>query len=87
MIPITPIEGITILLDVDEIFAIESMPETVVVLVDQRRMVVSDRPESIVKNIRNRRAARVAGGGRLRISNAAPAPSSILRTAHGTGAD
>lgn len=85
MIPITPIEGMTILLSVDTIAAIESTPETVVVLVDQRRMVVSDKPETIVRNINRRRAARIARSGRLDITTGSGSSTTHLRAAERTG--
>ena len=60
MIPVTPIVGRTILLDADAIAAIESNPETIVVLADQRRMVVADTAEALVARIGKARAARLA---------------------------
>ena len=60
MIPVTAIEGVAILIDVDEIAAIESTPETVIVLADGRRMVAADSPESLVRRISRERARRVA---------------------------
>ena len=60
MIPVTPIAGRTILLDADTIAAIESNPETIIVLADRRRMGVTDRAETLVSRIGRVRAARLA---------------------------
>ena len=60
MIPVTPIVGRTILLDADAIAAIESNPETIVVLTDERRMVVTDPADVLVRRIGRARAARLA---------------------------
>jgi uncharacterized protein YlzI (FlbEa/FlbD family) len=60
MIPVTPIAGRTILLDADQIAAIESNPETIIVFADRRRMLVSDPAEALVSRIGRARAARLA---------------------------
>ena len=60
MIPVTPIAGRTILLDADLIEAIETDPNTVVVLADRRRMVVQDVAETLVAHIGKVRANRLA---------------------------
>lgn len=60
MIPVTPTAGLTILLDVDSVAAIESAPETVIVFTDGRRMVVSDSAEALVRRIARCRSARIA---------------------------
>ena len=62
MVPVTAIEGVAILIDVDEIAAIESTPETVIVLADGRRMVSADSAEALVQRIARERARRVARG-------------------------
>jgi uncharacterized protein YlzI (FlbEa/FlbD family) len=66
MIPVTPIVGRTILLDADAIAAIESNPETVIVLTDRRRMVVADAAEALVNRIGKARASRLAKAQDLR---------------------
>ncbi len=66
MIPVTPILGRTILLDADAIAAIESNPETIIVLTDRRRMVVTDAAEELVSRIGKARASRLAKGQDLR---------------------
>ena len=60
MIPVTPILGRTILLAADAIAAIESNPETIIVLTDRRRMVVTDAAEELVERIGRARASRLA---------------------------
>lgn len=60
MIPVTPTAGLTILLDVDAVAAIESTPETVIVFTDGGRMVVSDSAEALVRRIAHCRSARIA---------------------------
>ena len=60
MIPVTPLVGRTILLDAEAIAAIESNPETIVVLTDQRRMVVADTADELVHRIGKARASRLA---------------------------
>lgn len=62
MIPVTAIEGIATLIDVDEITAIESTPETVIVLADGRRMLSADSAETLVRRIARERARRMARG-------------------------
>lgn len=62
MVPVTAIEGVAILIHVDEIAAIESTPETVIVLADGRRMVAADSAETLVRRIARERARRVARG-------------------------
>ncbi len=60
MIPVTPIVGRTILLDADAIAAIESNPETVIVLADERLMVVAVPADDLFQRIGRARAARLA---------------------------
>ncbi len=60
MIPITPLEGLTVLLDVDLIEAIEPSPQPIIVLTNGRRLVVSDAPDSLLERIRRARASRLA---------------------------
>ena len=44
MIPVTPLAGGTILINADIIEAIETDPNTVIVLANGRRMIVTDDP-------------------------------------------
>lgn len=60
MIPVAPIAGGTILLNADLIEAIESDPDTVIVLANGRRMVVTDDPQTLVSHISRARAAVLA---------------------------
>ena len=60
MIPITPLEGLTVLLDVDLIEAIEPSSQPVIILTNGRRLVVSDAPDSLLERIRRARASRLA---------------------------
>ena len=71
MIPVTPIAGRTILLDADAIAAIECNPETIIVLADQRRMVVVDPADVLVSRIGRARAARLARAQDLRVRRGA----------------
>lgn len=60
MIPVTAIEGVATFIDVDEISAIESTPETVIVLADGRRMLSADSADTLVRRIARERARRMA---------------------------
>ena len=60
MIPITPVAGLTVLLDVDLIEAIEPATHPIIILVDGRRMVVMDSATVLLERIRRARAARLA---------------------------
>lgn len=51
MIPITPLEGASVLLNVHSIERIEETPETVLVLAGGRRMVVVDAALDLVDRI------------------------------------
>ena len=65
MIPITPVAGLTVLLDVDLIEAIEPATHPILVLVDGRRMVVMDSSTALLERIRRARAARLAAADPL----------------------
>ena len=69
MIPITPVAGLTVLLDVDLIEAIEPAAHPILVLVDGRRMVVMDSPTALLERIRRARAARLAAADQLEPRN------------------
>ncbi len=60
MIPVTPLQGSSILVNADLIEAVEQLPDTVLVLANGRRMVVLDSPADIVARIRHVRAAILA---------------------------
>ncbi len=60
MIPVTPLAGGTILINADIIEAIETDPDTVIVLANGRRMVVADDPATLVASIARARAAVLA---------------------------
>ena len=51
MIPITPLTGRTVLMNVDLIEQIEKAPETIIVLAGGRRMVVADVAQDLVDRI------------------------------------
>ncbi len=85
MIPVTPIAGLTILLDVDAVVAIESTPETVIVFADDHRMVVSDSAEALVRRIARCRSARVARAADPTMVDP-DVPSEARRTIPGPGA-
>lgn len=60
MIPVTPIAGGTMLLNADLIEAIEHDPNTVILLANGRRMVVTEDPETLVAHINRVRASLLA---------------------------
>jgi flagellar protein FlbD len=57
MIPITPLNDKTVLINIRSIERIEQMPETVLVLTGGRRMVVADLAQDVVKRIQRVHAA------------------------------
>ncbi len=68
MIPITPIPGgALVLLEADRIEAVEAADDTVVVLTDRRRVVVTESPEAIVASIHRARAGRLARASAHRV--------------------
>lgn len=79
MIPVTPIAGLTILLDVDAVVAIEATPETVIALDDGRRMVVADSVETLVRRIARCRGARIASAAEPHVVDAARQPAGLRR--------
>ena len=56
MIPVTPLAGGTVLINADLIEAIETDPNTVIILANGRRLVVSDDPTTLVDHISRSRA-------------------------------
>ena len=60
MIPVTPIAGGTTLLNADLIEAIENGPDTIIHLVNGRRMVVTDDAAELVAHISRVRASLLA---------------------------
>ena len=60
MIPVTPLAGGTILINADIIEAIETDPNTAIVLANGRRLIVADEPEALVASIGRARAAVLA---------------------------
>jgi len=60
MIPVSPLKGRQVYLNADLIEAIESCPDTVLVLANGRRMVIADSPEVVVNRIGEFRAAVLA---------------------------
>ncbi len=60
MIPVSPLKGRQVFLNADLIEAIESCPDTVLVLANGRRMVIADSPEDVVNRIGESRAAVLA---------------------------
>ena len=56
MIPVTPLAGGTVLINADLIEAIETEPNTVIILANGRRLVVSDDPNTLVDHISRSRA-------------------------------
>ncbi|NOX24423.1 MAG: flagellar FlbD family protein [Actinobacteria bacterium] len=60
MIPVSPLKGRQVFLNADLIEAIESCPDTVLVLANGRRMVIVDSPEVVVHRIGEFRASVLA---------------------------
>lgn len=60
MIPVTPLQGRAILVNADLIEEIESVPDTVIVLANGRRIFVTDAPADIVDRISHTRASVLA---------------------------
>ena len=60
MIPVMPLKGTRILVNADLIEEIESLPDTVIVLANGRRLFVLDSPTDIVERIRHLRASVLA---------------------------
>jgi len=60
VIPVTPLQGRTILVNADLIEQIERVPDTVIVLANGRRMFVLDDAEELVRRIRHVRASILA---------------------------
>ena len=56
------------LLNADLIETVEAMPDTVITLVDGRRVVVADEPDEIVARVIGFRAALLAAAGEVRES-------------------
>jgi uncharacterized protein YlzI (FlbEa/FlbD family) len=77
MIPVTPTAGLTILLDVDTVAAIESTPETVIVFTDGRRMLVSDSADALVRRIARCRSTRIARNADPHVLDSAPEPGDV----------
>lgn len=72
MILVHRLRGERVFVNADFIEAIESTPDTVLTMLDGRRMVVSDRPEDVVDAIRDFRAAVLAAVDQLRATSPAP---------------
>lgn len=98
MIPVTPLEGRSVLLNVNSIELIEEAPETVLVLAGGRRMVVVDVAEDLVARINKVRARLLASAAesrgrsessrnRLRAVSAAGEPPDPSRDVTTGGAD
>lgn len=82
MIPVTPLAGGTILINADIIEAIETDPNTVIVLANGRRLVVADDPQALVDSIARARAAVLAAA--QNIAPRADAKVVPLRSVKGT---
>ena len=71
MIAVTPLEGLTVLLDVDLIEAIEAHTPTIVVLAGDRRMVVTESPAELLSRIERVRATRLGAAADPSINGSA----------------
>ena len=68
MILVHRLRGEPMLINEDLIESIEATPDTVLTLVDGRKIVVSDRPEAVVDRARQYRASVLAATEELRTS-------------------
>lgn len=66
MVLVHRLKGEAVFLNADMIESIEARPDTVVVMVDGRTFVLSDRPEEIVERIRGFRASVLVAADQLR---------------------
>lgn len=66
MIVVHRLRGEPMILNADLIETVEAMPDTVITLVDGRRVVVADEPGSIVDRVVRFRAALLAAAGEIR---------------------
>ncbi len=66
MVLVHRLKGEAVFLNADMIESIEARPDTVVVMVDGRTFVLSDRPEEIVERIRGFRASVLVAADELR---------------------
>ena len=69
MIVVHRLRGQPMLLNADLIETVEATPDTVVTLVDGRRIVVADEPHDIVNQVIKFRAALLAAAGEIRQSS------------------
>lgn len=60
MIPLTRISGSQFVLNSDLIERVDATPDTVVTLVDGKKYVVSERPEEIIRAVREHRSQIIA---------------------------
>lgn len=60
MIPVTPLQGRRILVNADLIEEVESIPDTIIVLANGRRLFVTDTPTEIIERISHFRASVLA---------------------------
>lgn len=77
MVLVHRLKGQPVFINADLIESIESHPDTVVVLVDGRTLVLSDRPEDIVDRIRRFRASVLVAADELR-SGTAPRELTVV---------
>lgn len=60
MIPVTPLQGRRIFINADLIEEVESIPDTVVVLANGRRLFVTESPSEIIERVGHLRASVLA---------------------------
>lgn len=72
MIIVHRLRGEAFFLNADLIESIEATPDTVITLVDSRRLVVADHPEEIVQRIRLYRGSLLASADEIREGQSAP---------------
>jgi flagellar protein FlbD len=60
------LRGEPMFINCDLVESIESTPDTIVTMVDGRRLVVSESPDQVIERVRDYRAALVAAASALR---------------------
>ena len=72
MIQVHRLRGEPLFVNADYVESIESTPDTVITLLDGRRLVVSDAADDVVEAIRRFRASVLVAAERLREASSAP---------------
>lgn len=78
MILVHRLQGAPMFINADLIETIEAAPDTIITLVDARRVVVREAPAEVVDRIRSFRAALLVAADELRDVTPPPAPLSLV---------